>query len=252
MSDRLTKLGIKQVIRLEWMEYTLELILSGMSLEEIRKELDFYLEDKKQSGGIGDRGSKTYTMAFPILTKSWVNPINNLVPLRNACLNYAKNNLVNHLILHWIMLSAAYPFWHNVSKVLGQLFTYQDIVAKKQVIKRLKEIYGDRQTVSRNARYVITSMIAWEIIDYSDRTGYYVHKGPISIDDDYLVSLLYESVLLNTTDFRLPYQKITASNALFPFLISKPTVEMVSRINSRISILANGYSGTILTLESKL
>jgi hypothetical protein len=249
MSNRLTKLGIKQVIRLEWMEFTLSLLLAGLGEDEIRNELDAYLEDKKQSGGIGDRGDKTYTMALYILMKTWVSPVDELISLRNACLNYAREKTKNHFVLHWIMLSTAYPFWHNVTRVLGNLFTYQDIVAKKQVIKRLKEIYGDRQTVSRNARYVITSMIAWEIIDYSDRTGYYIQKEPISIIDDYLISLLYEGILLNTSDFRSSYQNITDSKAHFPFLFSKPTMERITRVNPRISVLANGYSGTLLTLD---
>lgn len=251
MNDRLTKLGIKQVIRLEWMAYTLELLLAGMGPDAIRDELEAFLEDKKQSGGIGERGNKTYTMAVHILMKAWVDPDDELVILRDACLGYAKDNPKNHLVLHWIILSSAYPFWFNVAKVFGQLFTYQDIVAKTQVIKRLMEIYGDRQTVSRNARYVIRSFIAWGIIDYSDRTGYYVRKESINIDDDYLVSLLYEGILLNTYDFRLLYQKISDSHALFPFSFSRPPADVISRINPRISLFANGYSGSALMIDSE-
>ncbi|MBT4089535.1 MAG: hypothetical protein HOE30_13690, partial [Deltaproteobacteria bacterium] len=51
MSARHDKIGIKHVIRLEWMDKTLDMMLAGMSPKEIRKELDVFLSDKKQSGG---------------------------------------------------------------------------------------------------------------------------------------------------------------------------------------------------------
>ena len=54
--SRFDKVGIKQVIRLEWMDRCLSLLLSGMSASEIRKDLIDYLADKKQSGGTGERG----------------------------------------------------------------------------------------------------------------------------------------------------------------------------------------------------
>ncbi len=37
----------------------------------------------------------------------------------------------------------------------------QDQVTQTQTVNHLKELYGDRQTVSRYARCVIRSFIAW-------------------------------------------------------------------------------------------
>lgn len=248
MNDRLDKLGIKQVIRYEWMEYTLQLLLSGMTPDQIREELEVYLEDKKQSGGIGDRGSKTYSMAISILMKSWVTPVEELINLRDACLKetYTFND---RTVMHWVMISTAYPFWQNVASVFGKLFTFQEVVSRKQVVKRLKEIYGDRQTVSRNARYVIRSMIAWNIIDFADQHGFYRKDRKIQIENAELISLLYESILLNTREFRLPYEKITSSDSLFPFQFPPPAQNIVASVNSRIKLLANGYSGSVLAVE---
>lgn len=150
MTNRLDKLGIKQVIRLEWMEYTLQLLLSNMASKEIRNELVDYLEDKKQSGGIGSRGNKTYTMAVNILMQAWVTPAVELIQLRDACIEYARGNSNSNMLLHWVMIGSAYPFWQNTASVMGRLFEFQKVIAKQQIVNRLKEVYGDRQTVSRN------------------------------------------------------------------------------------------------------
>jgi hypothetical protein len=58
MSKRHEKIGIKQVIRLEWMDHVLNMLLAGMEPESIRADLKSYLADKKQSGGTGERGKK--------------------------------------------------------------------------------------------------------------------------------------------------------------------------------------------------
>ena len=67
MSKRHEKLGIKQTIQKEWMDRTLRMVLAGMTEKEIRQDLDQYLSTQRQSGGIGERGQKTYGMAIGYL-----------------------------------------------------------------------------------------------------------------------------------------------------------------------------------------
>ena len=66
------------------------------------------------------------------------------------------------LPLHSAILSAAYPFWFNVATQTGRLLKLQEQITQHQIFNRLKEQYGDRETVSRNARYTIRSFVAWE------------------------------------------------------------------------------------------
>ena len=51
MGSRHEKIGIKQLIRLEWMDNVLSMLLAGMSETLIRQELDVYLSIHKPSGG---------------------------------------------------------------------------------------------------------------------------------------------------------------------------------------------------------
>ena len=64
MSSRHDKLGIKQTIQKDWMDRVVQMMLAGMQEKKIRADLDSYLSTQKQSGGIGERGQKTYGMAI--------------------------------------------------------------------------------------------------------------------------------------------------------------------------------------------
>src|SRR5665647_1684878 len=105
MSKRHEKIGIKQVIRLEWMDHVLNMLLAGMEPESIRAELKNYLADKKQSGGTGERGEKTYLMAIGPLS-AWFDPESELVDFRDhALMTASKLQQKQWLPLHWAILS---------------------------------------------------------------------------------------------------------------------------------------------------
>lgn len=248
MSNRLKKIGIKQAIRLEWMDYTLQLLLSGMTEAEVRQELTNYLEDKKMSGGVGARGEKTYTMAINMLMQSWVTPDEELQDLRNACLEYAQEHPNAVMSLHWVMIGTAYPFWQHLASVVGRLFEFQEIVQKQQILNRLKESFGDRQTVARNARYAIRSYVAWNVIADVDQRGYYQKTAATTICDPYLISLFYESMLLNTEEYRLSYTNMLSAHSMFPFEFTKLSAVHINKINPRLRILTAGYSDTVFSV----
>ncbi|MDA3917246.1 MAG: hypothetical protein PF690_09760 [Deltaproteobacteria bacterium] len=236
MSNRHKKIGIKHVIRLEWMDKTLDMVLAGMSKNEIRDELNTYLADKKQSGGTGTRGKKTYIIAISILMQTWCNPDKDTKPFRDAALNYAKKNSdKTRLPLHWAMISAAYPFWAGVAKQIGRLLNLQDQITKKQIIQRLKEQYGDRQTISRYARYVIRSFVAWDILKDTSIKGIYAQNKKDSVEQNQTL-LLVESLLLASPESSLSLKGTLNSPTLFPFQTSPITAGYVQKHCSRINV----------------
>lgn len=236
MSVRHDKIGIKHIIRLEWMDKTLDMMLAGMSPKEIRKELDEYLCDKKQSGGTGGRGKEAYKKAVTNLMLVWCTPEKELVPFRDSVLEVAKTTLSSDSIpLHWAMISAAYPFWFGVAKQIGQLLNLQDQITKKQIIQRLKEQYGDRETISRFARYVIRSFVAWGILEDASIKGNYVQVRKIPTNQ-IQVAILAESILLSTTESYHALRNVMEASSLFAFDVSPITGDCLQRNCPRIAV----------------
>jgi len=236
MGNRHKKIGIKHVIRLEWMDKTLDMMLAGMSSKEIREELNNYLADKKQSGGIGERGKKTYIMAIGILMQIWCSPEKEIKLFRDVALAYAKKIIVKERMpLHWAMISAAYPFWAEVAKQTGRLLNLQDQVTKKQIVQRLKEKYGDRETISRYARYVIRSFVAWGILKDASTKGIYALYQKKSVGQNQTL-LLTESLLLTSPESSFALKGVLASPSLFPFQLSPITGDYLQRNCPRINL----------------
>ena len=68
-----------------------------------------------------------------ILMKIWVIPDKDLAQLRDSALQVLKDQSSMALCSHWAMISAAYPFWHNVAIQVGRLLNLQDQVTQQQI-----------------------------------------------------------------------------------------------------------------------
>lgn len=232
--SRFDKVGIKQVIRLEWMDRCLSLLLSGMSASEIRKDLIDYLADKKQSGGTGERGDKTYIIAIGILA-AWFDPSPELIDLRDRLLLKAKKcSVENWLPLHWAMMIAAYPFWYDVAIQTGRVLTLQEKVTQKQIFDRLVERYGERATVLRNARYAVRSFVAWGVLEDTEIKGRYKKSDPMAVSDPQIMAMLFEAMLISTPDNKAPLRSLMASPGLFPMCLAMDVAQQSLVSNPRL------------------
>ena len=252
MTKRVDSLGIKQVIRLEWMEKSVDLLMAGFSQKEIRQELDDYLSCRKQSGGLGVRGQISYLMAVGILMKSWITPSAELVNFSNAAKFLIKDNSLNQsekTAIHWAMISAAYPFWFNVARQVGRLLNLQDQITSQQIVRRLKEKYGDRQTVSRVARYVVRSFVAWGVLKDTDRKGCYERGQIFTIDNPHVICLLLEGALHTVTESKSSINALYNNPGFYMFDLPLLTGELIAQVNSRLEVMRFGMGEEILKLR---
>jgi hypothetical protein len=251
MGKRHDKLGIKQTVQKTWMDNTVQMMLAGLSEKEIRSELDEYLSTQKQSGGIGERGKKTYGMAISLLA-AWFAPDEELIDFRNDALNLVRSMPKGDwLPLHWAVISASYPFWFNVAKQVGRLLNLQYKITQAQIFNRLKEQYGDRETVARNARYAVRSFVAWGALKDSETKGCYGKAAPVSIADPNLAVLMFESALLATPEAKSVLGLLLNNPAFFPFQLPVMTGDFVSQRSERIDVVRYGLDDELLKLTVK-
>jgi hypothetical protein len=170
---------------------------------------------------------------------TWISPSKNIINLRNDLLDLLKNRQLQHdeeLAVHWIMISAAYPFWFHVAEVFGSFFTLQDTIAKADVINRVYKMYGERNTVQRCSLYVISSFVGWNVISNTELRGHYQKAKQIEIKSPKLLSLLAEAALLSagTGNKRLPVALLNAHPAFFPFIYPEINAGAMQAENLRL------------------
>ena len=249
MSKRHEKLGIKQTIQLHWMDHSVQLLLSGMPEQKIRRELDDFLSTQKQSGGAGERGQKTYGMAISILA-AWFAPDDDLRSFRDEALDMAQQSPVRQwLPLHWAVLSASYPFWFNVAMQTGRLFNLQSQITQAQIFGRLREKYGDREAVSRNARYAVRSFVAWGALQDTKAKGCYEKGVTTKIDNEQIAILMLEAALLAMPDARGGLGLLSNNPAFFPFHLPVMTGDFVSQHSKRIDVVRYDLDNDLLKLK---
>lgn len=250
MGKRHEAIGIKQAIRFEWMQKAANLLLAGLDVKNIRHELHEFLSGRKGNGSEGERSEQTRTFVVNNLMKIWGSPDPDLIPFRDTSLGFLRENPSMALAVHWGMISAVYPFWFNVARQTGRLLALQDQVTQTQIINRLKEQYGDRQTVSRYARFVIRSFVAWGALRDSEAPGCYEKATPMSITEPNLTILMFEAALLATPEAKGTLGLLLNSPAFFPFQIPATTGDFVSQHSERIDVIRYGLDDELLTLKA--
>ena len=250
MAKRHEALGIKQVIRFDWMQKAANLLLAGLDAKTIRQELHEFLADRKGNGSAGERSDQTRTFVVNYLMNIWVSPAPELVPFRDASLEFLRKNPSMALAAHWGMISAVYPFWFNVARQTGRLLALQDQATQTQIINRLKEQYGDRQTVSRYAQFVIRSFVAWGALKDSEAKGCYEKAVPVSIAEPNLAILMIESALLATPEAKSALGLLLNNPAFFPFQLPVMTGDFASQRSGRIDVIRYGLDDELLKLKA--
>lgn len=233
------------------MNRTVDMILVGMDPKTIREELYVYLSNEKRNdeNNIG-AGKEQLKIAVNLLMNSWVSPVKELVKFRDNSLNIMREcSDEEKLALHWAMFGAAYPFWFNVAKQLGRLLNLQDQVTKKQIVQRLKDQYGDKESISRNARYVIRSFVTWGVLKDSALRGCYEPGIKIQISDQRIAAVLFECALLCNPENQMALRDVQSNPAFFPFDLPSLSGGQIVNLNLNVELSRYGFDDEFLMLK---
>ena len=144
-------MGFGQRIQLDWLERTAYLYAAGLTKDETKELLQALLRDRLSIGSDAKSGNRA--LSISILLKVWVAVPGGLESLRDDGLELLKRlPLKEHLVVHWGMIMAVYPFFQALAENVGRLLRLQGSVGASQVQKRMREQFGERSTVERATR----------------------------------------------------------------------------------------------------
>jgi hypothetical protein len=248
MNKRQNQIGFSQRIRLEWLQYTANLILSGNDKGAVNSSLQELLKDKVSVGGKAARGNKEKVIT--ILMKIWLNVPGELESVRDEGLELLKSlPRKDQIAAHWGMSMAAYPFWAAVAANTGRLLRLQGTAAAAQVQRRVREQYGERETVSRAARRVIRSFVDWGVLSETEEKGIYSQGPTCSIDDPRLISWLIEASLYARSNGSAAIKDLLDSPSIFPFRLMHVSAEHLDSISPRLDLLRHGLDDDLVMLR---
>ena len=248
MNNRKLQIGIDRLIRSEWLEYTSNLVLAGNDENAVKDELEQLLTTAFPSSSANTRGSLSKTLT--ILLKTWVRVRRDIHSLRGAGLELLQAaNKTDRPSIHWGMIMAAYPFWGAVAGQTGRLLRLQDNVAASQIQRRLREQYGERETVSRAAQRVIQSFVDWGVLRGTKEKGIYSQGRTYSIDDPRLISWLIEASLHARSNGSAAIKDLLDSPSIFPFRLTHVSAEHLVSMSPRLDLLRHGLDDNLVMLR---
>jgi hypothetical protein len=241
------EVGFSQRIRLEWLQYTAELFLTGSTREQIQTKLQDLLREQLSVGGTAERGNRE--KAITILLKIWVSVPEPLEALRNDGLAFLKRlPSHDHLAIHWGMTLVVYPFFGVVAETVGRLLRLQSSATAAQIQRRVREQLGERETVARAARRVLRCFVDWGALAETAEKGVYRATSMQMVEDKRLALWLIEAALIANGTQLGALQAVLQSPTLFPFTIC-PLHSADIACHHRLELFRQGLDDAMLMLR---
>jgi len=248
--NRFAQIGLDRLVRLTWLEKVSSLVLAGNELKDIKTILQDDLKGDFRSTKTDVRGSMDKTIT--ILLKVWLTAPIELEPLRVEGLELLKRvPRHNRLAIHWGMVMAVYPFWPGVATQVGRLLRLQGSAAAAHVQRRVREQYGERETVSRRVRYVLRSFLDWGVLEENGTKGIYSAGPSLAVEDSRLIAWLVEASLHARANGSAPLKDLLDSPSLFPFRLKPIHAESLLAASSRLDILRHGLDDDLVMLRKQ-
>lgn len=246
MSERRPTIGYNRTVRLRWLDFTAELTATGQSEADIIAALQEYLRNELSVGSKAKRGSREKTIT--ILLKTWIRVRPSLRAFRDRAIGLlATYKSSDRLALHWGMTIAAYPFFGTVAEVVGRLLRLQKQFTASQVHRRIRELFGERETVSRSTRYVLRAFVDWGILKEGSKIGVYTQGRRVSVSDSNVAVCLLAAILYLSTNGAPSLRSLLGSPALFPFALQQVRLDSLDTA-AHLEIICRGPGNDLVLL----
>lgn len=251
MTQKVRRVGFSQRVLLEWFELTADLVHAGNDHAKLKHALQDLLKEKVSVGSQVTRCSRDKIIS--ILSKTWLSVPNHLISFRDYGLILLKNTPESeHIAIHWGMITAVYPFWSDVANQTGRLLRLQGSATAVQVQRRVREMYGERETVSRSTRRVLQCFRDWGVLQNTDSKGIYTFGKTILIEDLQLIAWLIEAALHSHGNGSASLKESLNSPSFFPFRF-KSVHDRNTRIEfRRLDVVRHGMDEELVILRTNI
>ena len=230
--------GFTRIIRLPWLNRTLELAGEGLEPAQMRDELEEYL-----SFEITSPTNRRKTRE--ILLLPWSAEDAALEALRPEALRLAESHPYEQLAIHWGMLIVAFPMFADLVRLIGKMCEYQDEFTSAQLKLKILDEWGERSTVVKGSEKMLASLNAIGVVKRV-KQGRYVLAPKVTVDEDLSLFLLHADMLAYQSGYRA-FAELGMLPELFPFELSLSKERLVE--DARFSVGNFGREFTVSLRE---
>lgn len=211
-------IGFDRYVQLDWCAAALDVAIGVKTVEQAKNEIANVLT------GIDSR-RKT----FDILKRLWISPLPEYLNFVQRGIDLFK--LQGHgsvASLNWGCAMVTYPFFGHTSEITGRLIAMQGDCSIKEIQRRMAEIYGDREGVSRAVSRVLQSQENWGMIERIENGKRLIRNKTISVSFEPVVLWLIEAAL-RFHGKTLSMSTLQSLAVMYPFSLDQSLAYIVSK-----------------------
>jgi len=128
-------------------------------------------------------------------------------------------------VLSWGLAAATYPFLNDVAATIGRMLRVQPEMKLEQLLRKLCESFGEKETVRRSGRYSLGLIVELDFLVKTGAPGGYEATPPIRINDGQLASWLIRAWFLASQKSGSIDRVAISSHPSLAFFDAKPLVD---------------------------
>lgn len=154
-------------LRFVWLHEAIRLRASGI-------EGDEWSDAIKEMISIETPGKDSIAKSFRYINAMWGGSKNEDTFRTEALAIYnAQPSKETARILSWGMAIVTYPFLNEVATTVGRLLRIQEEVKLEQILRKLTETHGEKETVRRSGRYSLGLTVDLQLVAKGAKAGFY-------------------------------------------------------------------------------
>ncbi len=204
-------IGFDRKIQLDWLDATAGSCQQSPDPSSVAERLNQRLANEV-------KGSEARRKTITVLLRIWVNVPQEHMGLRDQALELATHvDPQERLWLHWGMCLMAYPFFRDVTALVGQLSRLQGTFSQGQIQRRMVESWGQRTTLKRATQRLLRTLIDWNVLQDTDTRGTYQVAPTHQTQNQALALWFLECALQANEAEQVPLSELGQLPYAFPF-----------------------------------
>lgn len=200
--------GLNVSLKMGWMKKAVDLLNQGLIEEEYRNVLKEHLSFEIDS-------PTNLRKAKDNLTFIWYKDSEDFADLQREGRQLVQKYPECIEPIGWCMIPMAYPVFHDLAKLMGKMFEFQDTIATGQIRQKMFDEWGERSTLDYSVGKVIAAMRSLNTVSSPQTGKYQVNYIPVSNEE--IVSFLLRVAMKLDGRSYYSFSSLTELPFLFPF-----------------------------------
>ena len=231
------RIGFDRYVQLDWCKAALDVASGTKSLNDLDGIVSQVLT-----------GSESRRKTIDILKRLWINPFPESKEfIKRGIDSYRTIGESVVFPICWGAAIATYPFFGKTAEVTGRLFNLQEDCSIAEVQRRMAEIYGDRDGITRAASRVLQSQASWGALERVDKGKRLIRKTPMTLTNDQVVAWLVEAVL-RYTGKAVSVPMLQSMAVIYPFVLDQSLAYVISNYPT-LELRSEGSSNQFVALR---